>query len=71
MLSRWLQLQSVGGREDQFERLEHALASAGLNVDETAPLISELLQLSIGERYPELKLTPEEKRRRLLSTLVG
>src|SRR5262249_22140743 len=71
MLSRWLELQGGGGREEQFERLEHALASAGLNVDETAPLISELLQLSMGERYPQLKWTPEEKRGRLLSALAG
>jgi class 3 adenylate cyclase len=71
MLSRWLELQSGEGREEQFKRLEHALGWAGLKVEETAPLISDLLQLPVGERYPLLKLTPEEKRRRLLSALAA
>ena len=57
--------------EDHADRLERALASAGLKVNETAPLISDLLQLPVGERYPQLKLTPEEKRRRLLSALAA
>jgi class 3 adenylate cyclase len=71
MLSRWLQQQGDAGREEQFEPLERALVSAGLKVDEAAPLIAELLQLPVGERYPPLKSTPEEKRRRLLSALAG
>jgi tetratricopeptide (TPR) repeat protein len=71
MLSRWLELQGTISLEEQFERLEGALASAGLHVDETASLITELLQLPVGERYLQLKLTPEEKRRRLLSALAG
>ncbi len=58
-----------GGHEEQFERLERALASAGLKVEEAAPLIGELLQLPVSERYPQSKLTPEEKRRRLLAAL--
>jgi class 3 adenylate cyclase len=71
MLWRWLELQGGAGREEQFERLERALASVGLKVNETAPLISDLLQLPLGERYSQLKVTPEEKRRRLLSALAG
>jgi class 3 adenylate cyclase/tetratricopeptide (TPR) repeat protein len=71
MLSRWLELQGGASREEQFERLERALESADLNVDETAPLIGELLQLPVGERYQQSKLAREEKRRRLLSALAG
>jgi len=71
MLSRWLELQSGVGREEQFERLERALASAGLKIEEAAPLIGELLQLPVDERYPQSKLTPEERRRRLLAALAG
>jgi hypothetical protein len=71
MLSRWLELQGAISLEEQFERLERALASARLPVDETAPVIAELLQLRVGERYPQLTLTSEEKRRRLLSALAG
>ena len=71
MLSRWLELQSGGDDEERFERLERALSSAGLKIDETAPLIGELLQLPVSERYPNWNLTPDEKRRRLLSALAG
>jgi class 3 adenylate cyclase len=71
MLWRWLELQGGIGREEQFARLQRAIASVGLKVNETAPLISDLLQLPLGERSSQLKLTPEEKRRRLLSGLAG
>jgi class 3 adenylate cyclase/tetratricopeptide (TPR) repeat protein len=71
MLSRWLELQGGAGREGQFDRLERALASAALKVDETAPLIGDLLQFPVSERYRQLKLPPEEKRRRLLSALAA
>jgi predicted ATPase len=57
--------------EEQFQRVERALASAGLSVGETAPLIAELLQLPASERYPASTLTSEQKRRRLLAALSG
>jgi class 3 adenylate cyclase/tetratricopeptide (TPR) repeat protein len=71
MLSQWLELQDAANTEEQFERLERALASAGLKVAETAPLIADLLQLSAGERYPTSTLTGEQKRQRLLAALSG
>ena len=71
MLSRWLELQGGDSSKDRFERLERALASAGLKVDETAPLIADLLQLPFDERHPTSRLTPEQKRRRLLAGLAG
>jgi predicted ATPase len=57
--------------EQQRSRLEQALASAGLKVGDTAPLIAELLQLPAGERYQASNLTAEQKRRRLLAALSG
>jgi predicted ATPase/class 3 adenylate cyclase len=71
MLSRWLELQDAAGNQQQFERIERALASAGLKATEIAPLIADLMQLPTGERYPAVTLTPEQKRRRLLSALTG
>ena len=47
MLSQWLQLQGAIDSEEQLERLERALASAGLKLDEALPLIAELLQLPV------------------------
>jgi class 3 adenylate cyclase/predicted ATPase len=71
MLSRWLELHDAANSEEQFERVERALASAGLTAAEIAPLITDLLQLPAGERYPASTLTAEQKRRRLLAALSG
>jgi predicted ATPase len=70
MLSQWLQLQGADS-EEQVERLERALASAGLKLDEAVPLIGELLQLPVAERYPALTMVSEQKRRRLFAVLMG
>ncbi|HKU27350.1 MAG TPA: AAA family ATPase [Candidatus Sulfotelmatobacter sp.] len=69
MFSQWLELQGGANAQEQFDRLERALASAGVIVAEIAPLIADLLQLPAGERYPALALTAEEKRRRLLAAI--
>jgi predicted ATPase len=37
----------------------------------SAPLITDLLELPSGERYPASALTAEQKRRRLLAALSG
>jgi hypothetical protein len=71
MFSRWLELQGGANTQEQFERLERALDSAGLKVDEVAPLIADLLQLPAGERYSPSTFTAEERRRRLLAALSG
>ena len=71
MLSQWLQLQGANDSEEQLERLERALASAGLKLDEAVPLVAELLQIPVGERYPALTMVPEQKRRRLFAVLMG
>ena len=71
MLSRWLELQDAASSEERFERVERALASAGLKAAEIAPLITDLLQLPAGERYPASTLTADQKRRRLLAALAG
>ena len=71
MLSRWLELQDAANPEEQFKRVERALASAGLMVAEIAPLIGDLLQLPVGERYSTSNFTAEQKRRRLLGALSG
>jgi len=69
MLSQWLELQGGDNTQEQFERLERALAAAGLTGAEIAPLIADLLQLPTGERYQASTLTAEQKRRRLLAAL--
>ena len=56
--------------KERLECLERALASAGLKPEDTAPLIADLLQLPVGERYPAITLNPEQRRRRLLAALT-
>ena len=57
--------------DDRLERREGALASAGVKPEDAAPLIADLLQLPVGERYPATTLTPEQRRRPLLAALTG
>jgi predicted ATPase len=71
MLAQWLELQGGANIEERLERLEGALFSAGLKSEDTASLITDLMQLPVGTRYPPLTLTPEQKRRRLLAALSG
>jgi hypothetical protein len=70
MLSQWLELKGGANPDDRFEPLERALSAAGLDPQDVAPLVAELLQLQIGGRYPPLMLTPEAKRQRLLAALT-
>ena len=71
LLSHWLELHGDTSPDQGVECLERALASAGLKPEDTAPLIADLLQLPVGERYPAIALTPEQRRRRLLAALTG
>ena len=61
-----------GGRpaEEQLAQLEPRLELAGLKPAETIPLIAPLLNLSLSDKYPPLPFSPEQRRRRLLATLV-
>jgi class 3 adenylate cyclase/tetratricopeptide (TPR) repeat protein len=69
MLSRWLELQNAEDTEQQFDRIERALVSGGIKVADTAPLIGEMLQLPVGQRYSASTFSAEQKRRRLLAAL--
>ncbi|MGO9451272.1 MAG: AAA family ATPase [Candidatus Binataceae bacterium] len=51
--------------------LERVLELAGLKLAEAVPLVAPMLNIQIGERYPQLTLSPEQKRKRLLATLAG
>jgi hypothetical protein len=42
----------------------------GFNLEETVPLVAALLGLPIPDRYPPLLISPEQQRRRLITTLV-
>jgi predicted ATPase/class 3 adenylate cyclase len=71
MLSQWLELQGGTKLDERLEHLDRALVCASLRPGETAPLIVEMLQLPVRDRYPPVTLTAEQKRGRLLKALTG
>jgi predicted ATPase len=71
MLYRWLELQDAANAKLQYVRLEGALAAAGLEVADAAPLIADLLQLPANEHYQASSSTGEHMRQRLLAALSG
>jgi class 3 adenylate cyclase/tetratricopeptide (TPR) repeat protein len=61
------------GNETPKERLkvlETGLRDAGLKLDEALPLVAEILNLAVSDRYPQLVAPPELKRKRLIATLT-
>src|SRR5215472_269264 len=58
-------------KEERVVQLERSLELAGLKLGEAAPLIAEMLNLPIPEKYPPLMFAPDQKRRRLLANLAA
>jgi len=67
--------QGLGWRGDESNaertsQLERSLELAGMKLDEAVPLIAELLNLPIPDKYPPLLFAPDQKRKRLLASLA-
>jgi class 3 adenylate cyclase len=71
MLQQSFQWDAAQNTEQRLNSLEASLALAELDPAETAPLIAPLLELPTGKRYPALSISPDQQRKRLLSTLAG
>jgi class 3 adenylate cyclase/tetratricopeptide (TPR) repeat protein len=69
MLHQGLGWRGDEGKEERFAALERALQTAGLKLDEALPLIAELLGLPLSAKYAAVKLSPEQKRKRLFAAL--
>lgn len=54
----------------QLERLEALVSASDQSVQETVPLLAELLGLPTDERYPRVDLPPAERRARTLGALT-
>jgi class 3 adenylate cyclase len=66
------QFVKSGGEPENglLAQLEPRLTSAGLKLDEAIPLIAPLLNLPVPDKYGPLAYSPEQQRRRLLTTMV-
>jgi tetratricopeptide (TPR) repeat protein len=58
------------GVEKKLAALEASLATAGIMSNEGVPMLARLLELSVDGEYPPSSLSPEQQRKRLLTTLV-
>jgi class 3 adenylate cyclase/tetratricopeptide (TPR) repeat protein len=62
------------GDESKAERvlqLERSLELAGMKLSESVPLIAEILNLLVPEKYHPLTFSPDQRRKRLLASLAG
>jgi class 3 adenylate cyclase/tetratricopeptide (TPR) repeat protein len=55
---------------ERFDALEQSLGDAGLKLEEAIPLIAELVNLPLPDRYQPLLSPPEQRRRRLISVVA-
>lgn len=68
--------QGLGWRGDESQevrvnQLERSLQLAGMKLAGAVPLIAEMLNLTIPQKYLPLTLAPDQKRKRLLAALAG
>ena len=71
MLEQWLVGQGASDAEERVSKLELALGSAGLRLNEAVPLIAEFLKIYGSGALPALLMAPKQKRRRLFAALSG
>jgi len=57
-------------KEERVIQLERSLELAGMKLGEAVPLIAEMLNLPVPEKYPPLLFAPDQKRKRLLANLA-
>jgi class 3 adenylate cyclase/tetratricopeptide (TPR) repeat protein len=70
MLEQGLGWRGDESPEERVTHLERRLEGAAeLKLNEALPLIAELLNLPIPDRYPPLMFAPDQRRRRLLANL--
>jgi predicted ATPase len=56
--------------ESKLEKLERVLGLATDRMNEVAPLIASMLSIPLGNRHPQVTLSPAQQRRQTLSALL-
>jgi hypothetical protein len=57
--------------EQRFSKLEALLGEATSDLSEAVPLITDLLGVPTGDRYPPLNLTPQKRKEKTLRALLA
>ena len=70
-LQRMLQLRPEETPAEQLERLEHALQSTRLPLEEAVPLLAALLSVPLAERYAPLDWSPQKQKQKTQEALVA
>lgn len=71
LIERTLRLARKEAVEDKLERLERVLVHAGLEAEESVPLVAALLSLPLGGHYAPLALSSEWQRRQTMEVLLA
>ncbi len=71
MLNQGLGWRGDESKEERIIQIERSLEMSRMKLRETVPLIAEMLNLPIPEKYPPVMLAPDQKRKRLLAALAG
>jgi class 3 adenylate cyclase/tetratricopeptide (TPR) repeat protein len=71
MLDQILGWRGDESGEEHVSQLERALGLVQMKLDEAVPLIAEMLNLPIPEKYSPLLFAPDRKRKRLMVNLAG
>ena len=70
-LQRMLQFRPEETPAEQLERLEHALQSTRLPLEEAVPLLAALLSVPLAERYAPLDWSPQKQKQKTQEALVA
>jgi hypothetical protein len=70
-LQRMLQFRPEETPAEQLERLEHALQSTRLPLEEVVPLLAALLSVPLAERYAPLDWSPQKQQQKTQEALVA
>ncbi len=58
-------------QDEKLGQLEQVLALANLKLSEAVPLLAPLVGISVKGKYPELSLSPEQERKRLMANIAA
>ncbi|MGD8640254.1 MAG: adenylate/guanylate cyclase domain-containing protein [Gammaproteobacteria bacterium] len=72
VLHNVLELDQCNSNEEKVQKLEEPLGTFGVPLEESVPLLADLLSIALPEgRYADLQLTPQQRKQKILESLLG